>query len=221
MVKCQLFTGSWSLAFLQPPHPRFLFVPLNLCFCLPDFSLHGFFLFCPLRTFYCFCFIAARLELGLAIATFQWLYFWVEGVISGHWRAASPLRVKGMILEFGQTASKSRWKPSSQKAPWPKPVGTYWFCVGGAVRKPGCWLNFTFLKVTIQDFNFKLCKRNIGFMRKKNLMIQSCLLPSYYKMLCRNLYRGQPWAHFVFKSHIPLCFGGMDKVKYTAPTSHL
>lgn len=39
---------------LPPPPPQgSLFVPLNLCFCLPDFSLRCFFLLCPLRTFDC------------------------------------------------------------------------------------------------------------------------------------------------------------------------
>lgn len=121
-----------------PPTPRalYLFLSISASVCLTSLYAVSFssVLWEPSTV--------ARLELGLAIATFQLLYFWVEGVISGHWRTASPLRVKGMILEFGQIASKSRWKPSSQKAPWPKPVGTYWFCVGGALRKQGRWLNF-------------------------------------------------------------------------------
>lgn len=118
-----------------PPRALYLFLSISASVCLT--SLYAV----------SFCFVlwepsTVASGAGAGHSYFPIALFRVEGVISGHWRTASPLRVKGMILEFGQTASKSRWKPSSQKAPWPKPVGTYWFCVEGALRKQGCWLNF-------------------------------------------------------------------------------
>lgn len=58
---------------MSQPEKALRFVPLIFCLCFPDFSLCFVPLLCSLRIYYCFLLlsVAARLELGLAVATFS------------------------------------------------------------------------------------------------------------------------------------------------------
>lgn len=80
------------------------------------------------------------------------------------------LTIEGEGNDFGvwPDCFKIKMKTFKSKSPVTK---AYWYILvlcGRGCEKARMLTNFIVPKVTIQDFNFILCKRNIGFMRTKS-----------------------------------------------------